>query len=110
MPVRPEHTNDDEARVLLEREVAILQAESLSALQSLVPHKLAREYLGLAGSKYAIIIWAHDFGEGAVRVVIEIYRYLGPERWSDCLAARFLIASSQGGREAGPLESGSGLP
>lgn len=107
---QPSRLADDEARVLLERELATLQASHLAELRALVPHKLAREYVGLAGGKYAIIILAHDFGETAVRVVVEIYRYLGPDNWSECLMARFLVVSPDGARDTGPLESASGMP
>jgi hypothetical protein len=100
---------EDEARVLLERELALLQSSSLCELRSLIPHKLAREYVGLNGNKYAIMIWTHDFGDEAVRIVLEIYRDLGPDGWSECLAGSYLVASSDGGREAGPLESASGM-
>jgi hypothetical protein len=100
---------NDEARVLLERELAALQASYADELHALVPHKLAREYVGVAGGKYAIMILAHEFGDNAVRVVVEIYRYLGPDSWSECLMARFLVVSADGTRETGPMESGSSI-
>jgi hypothetical protein len=75
----------------------------MSELRGLLSHKLSREFVGLQGGKYDLVIWGHEFGEGTLRIIVELYRSVDSDTWSDCLVAKYLIADSQGRRETGTM-------